>query len=68
MHIRTPHHQPGRANLPAAVRSGFTLVEMLVSVTLVLMMMMMFAEVFEIASGIHVKIRGVTRTISGLGS
>ena len=41
--------------------TGFTLVEMLVSVTLVLMMMMMFAEVFEIASGIHVKIRGVTR-------
>ena len=41
--------------------AGFTLVEMLVSVTLVLMMMMMFAQVFEIASGIHVKIRGVTR-------
>ena len=41
--------------------TGFTLVEMLVSVTLVLMMMMMFAQVFEIASGIHVKIRGVTR-------
>jgi len=41
--------------------TGFTLVEMLVSVTLVLMMMMMFAEIFEIASGIHVKVRGITR-------
>jgi len=41
--------------------TGFTLVEMLVSVTLVLMMMMMFAQVFEIASGIHVKVRGITR-------
>ena len=50
-----------RSERLAPGRSGFTLVEMLVSVTLVLMMMMMFAQVFEIAAGMHVKIRGVTR-------
>lgn len=31
-------------------RAGFTLVEMLIAVTLVLMMMMLFAEIFELAS------------------
>jgi len=32
-------------------RSGFTLIEMLVSVTLVLLMMVMFGEVFQLATG-----------------
>ena len=58
MHKRT---RPSVAAPSSKHPAGFTLVEMLVSVTLVLMMMMMFAQVFEIASGIHVKIRGVTR-------
>lgn len=31
-------------------RSGFTLIEMLISVTLVLLMMVLFAEIFELAS------------------
>ena len=52
---------PGTHTPPARLRAGFTLVEMLVSVTLVLLMMMMFAQIFEIASGIHVKVRGITR-------
>ncbi|MEE3365212.1 MAG: prepilin-type N-terminal cleavage/methylation domain-containing protein, partial [Planctomycetota bacterium] len=42
-------------------RGGFTLVEMLVAVTLVLMMMMMFAQVFEGAAGINTKVRGLSR-------
>ena len=37
------------------------MVEMLVAVTLVLIMMMMFAEVFEIASGMHHRVRGLAR-------
>jgi len=41
--------------------AGFTMVEMLVAVTLVLIMMMMFAEVFEIASGMHHRVRGLAR-------
>jgi len=52
--------RPDRVNALASSREGFTLVEMLVSVTLVLIMMAMFAQVFEIASGIHVKIRGMS--------
>ena len=36
---------------PRLSRSGFTLIEMLMAVTLVLIMMVMFAEVFQIAGG-----------------
>jgi len=39
--------------------SGFTLVEMLVAVTLVLVMMVLFAEVFQIAGGAISKTRGI---------
>jgi prepilin-type N-terminal cleavage/methylation domain-containing protein len=60
MQTRRSHSCPDRANSLAARREGFTLVEMLVSVTLVLIMMAMFAQVFEIASGIHVKTRGMS--------
>lgn len=35
----------------AAARTGFTLVEMLVAVTLVLLMMLMFGQIFELATG-----------------
>ena len=34
---------------------------MLVAVTLVLMMMMMFAQVFEVAADINTKVRGLSR-------
>ena len=50
--------------------SGFTLVEMLVSVALVLMLMTLFAAIFQIATGSMVKQRGISendqraRTIS----
>ncbi len=44
------HHLPAR---------GFTLVEMLVAVTLVLIMMAMFAEIFQIAGGSIAKTRGL---------
>ncbi len=40
--LRTPH---------SAFRTGYTLVEMLVAVALVVLMMMMFAEIFTIAAG-----------------
>lgn len=36
---------------PCSARVGFTLVEMLVAVTLVLLMMVMFGEMFQIATG-----------------
>ena len=49
-----------RGRTPAA-RRGFTLVEMLVAVTLVLIMMLMFAQVFELASGMHTRVRGLSR-------
>ena len=61
MRTRRSHSCPDRTDSLAARRKGFTLVEMLVSVTLVLIMMAMFAQVFEIASGIHVKIRGMSK-------
>lgn len=38
-----------RGPLPRSSRAGFTLIEMLMSVTLVLIMMVMFAEVFQVA-------------------
>ena len=53
--------RPGGPARPAAARGGFTLIEMLVAVTLVLIMMMMFAEVFEIAAGMHHRVRGLAR-------
>lgn len=40
-------------------RRGFTLVEMLVAVTLVLLMMSMFAQIFQIAGGAITKQRGI---------
>lgn len=39
------------STLKTCSRSGFTLVEMLVAVTLVLLMMVMFGEIFQVASG-----------------
>lgn len=44
-----------------AARRGFTLVEMIVSITLVLIMMLMFAQVFEIASKMNGTVRGLSR-------
>ena len=40
------------------VRRGFTLMEMLVAVTIVLLIMLMLAEVFELATGAMVKQKG----------
>lgn len=37
--------------MPRSSRVGFTLIEMLVSVTLVLLMMVMFGEIFQLATG-----------------
>ena len=37
--------------MPRSSQSGFTLIEMLMAVTLVLIMMIMFAEVFQLAGG-----------------
>ena len=51
-----PHRRRVHSN-PAA--RGFTLVEMLVAVTLVLIMMSMFAEIFQIAGGSIAKTRGL---------
>ena len=42
-----------------ATRGGFTLVEMLVAVTLVLLMMVMFAEIFSLATGSMSKQKGL---------
>lgn len=39
------------ARLAASVRGGFTLIEMLVAMTLVVMMMVMFAQIFGVAVG-----------------
>lgn len=55
---------------PLRRHSGFTLVEMLVSVALVLMLMTLFATIFQIATGSMAKQRGISeqdqraRTIS----
>ena len=52
----------GRMRGPRAGRSGrtgFTLVEMLVSVTLVLLMMTLFAEIFQMATGSISTQRGI---------
>ncbi len=40
----------GQSRLKAELRTGFTLVEMLVAVTLVLLMLVMFGEIFQLAS------------------
>lgn len=42
------------------VRAGFTLVEMLVSVALVLLMMLMFTEIFQLLSGSMTTQRGIS--------
>lgn len=42
------------------IHAGFTLVEMLVSVALVLLMMVLFAEIFQIASGSITNQRGIS--------
>lgn len=43
-----------------SARAGFTLVELLVSVALVLLMMVLFAEIFQIASGSITNQRGIS--------
>ena len=43
----------------SAARSGFTLVEMMISVTLVLLMMLMFAEVYGLATDAVSKQKGI---------
>ena len=48
-----------RQTVNLAHTNGFTLVEMLVAVTLVLIMMSMFAEIFQIAGGSIAKTRGL---------
>lgn len=54
------HRTRTQQALPGSSRTGFTLVEMLVSVTLVLLMMVMFAEIFQMASGSVTKQRIVS--------
>ncbi|QDT29952.1 PulJ/GspJ family protein [Gimesia panareensis] len=52
------HTDRGTANRSA--RAGFTLVEMLVSVALVLLMMLMFTEIFQLLSGSMTTQRGIS--------
>ena len=52
-----PRRFIARIRLDAAVRTGFTLIEMLMAVTLVLIMMVMFAEIFQLAGGAVTKQR-----------
>ncbi len=49
-----------RAKSTSEKRTGFTLVEMIVSVALVLLMMLMFTQIFEILSGSMVTQRGLS--------
>ena len=56
MNRSTTHSQKSRTN-----RSGFTLVEMLVSVTLVLLMMTLFASIFSMATDSVSKQRGIAQ-------
>lgn len=49
----------GTWSVPATMRPGFTLVEMLVSVGLVVLMMTMFAQVFQMATGSLSKQKGL---------
>jgi prepilin-type N-terminal cleavage/methylation domain-containing protein len=48
-----------QGELPGVSRAGFTLVEMLVAVTLILLMMTMFAQIFQVASGSLTKMKGI---------
>ena len=50
----------GRRAAHSSLPNGFTLVEMLVAVTLILVMMTLFAEVFQIASSSMSKTRGIS--------
>ncbi|MFN9719083.1 MAG: type II secretion system protein J [Planctomycetota bacterium] len=54
---QTTLHRPARKGHSAA----FTLVEMLVSVTLVLLMMTLFASMFQLATGSMTKQRGISQ-------
>lgn len=49
----------GRCHAPRVARRGFTLVEMLVAVTLVLLMMTMFAQIFQMATGALSQQKGI---------
>ncbi len=51
---------PFRSHSAASVRRGFTLVEMMVSVGLVVLMMSLFAQVFQIAAGTLTLQKGIT--------
>ena len=53
-------HQWQSDRRASAFRAGFTLVEMLVSVALVLLMMLMFTEIFQILSGSMTTQRGIS--------
>lgn len=54
------HHRPRvRHHSTSLERAAFTLVEMMVAVTLVLIMMTMFAQVFQVAGGAISKQRGL---------
>ena len=55
---KTAQRRSRLAHSPLEPR-GFTLIEMLVAVTLVLIMMAMFAEIFQIAGGSIAKTRGL---------
>lgn len=55
-----PRVQIHPARRQKAISSGFTLVEMLVAVTLVLLMMTMFAQIFQMAGGSISKQRGLS--------
>lgn len=60
--MRHNHHKNARhigAQYFSRMRPGFTLVEMLISVTLVLLMMSMFAQVFQMAGSSISKQRGL---------
>src|SRR5690349_21540281 len=55
-----PPKRPSSTSRPALPpRRGFTLVEMLVSVTLVLLMMLMFAEIYGLAQDSISKQKGI---------
>lgn len=55
-----PHRRQATSTVHShTMTGGFTLVEMLVAVTLVLLMMSMFAEIFQIAGGSIAKTRGL---------
>ncbi|WP_339685068.1 type II secretion system protein [Gimesia maris] len=55
---RNQNRQSDRSS--AAFHTGFTLIEMIVSVALVLLMMLMFTEIFQILSGSMTTQRGIS--------